>query len=472
MDVDPAGLAALSAWAYAVVLLLVAADAVVPLLPGESVVVVGGVLAAEGHLHPLVLLAAAAVGAVAGDAASYALGRRANRAGRPVHDYRGRVGWVLRWASSALDRRGALVIAAARFVPGGRTAATAVAGYVRFPPGRFLVAASCGGVVWAAYGTALGILGGRAFEDRAGLAVAAGLALALAVTGLVEAARRFRARPPVAGGISDPRPGSRVLNPSLASASVGLVVASPVDGGARPRPGPLPGLAPDVRRSRTDPPAMNALRRSCAPVQVTVTHSSPATVRVRLAGDLDVTGEPLLDDVVVMVLAADPAEVDIDAGDLVFVDLRGLRAIGDLCARLGRHATVTVSRTSRPLDRLVAVCASSGALTGLPASLAPAGRGPATDAGARTDAGAWTGAGAGVFVGASATADAAAAGARERWLGDRRGRCGRVGGRRRRSGAVPHPRPLTRVGNPSPVRPGAAPTPAKSCREPVAGPAR
>jgi anti-anti-sigma regulatory factor len=115
---------------------------------------------------------------------------------------------------------------------------------------------------------------------------------------------------------------------------------------------------------------MNALRRSCSPVQVTVSQPDAVTVRVRLAGDLDVTGESLLVDLAAAVVAAAPASVEVDAGDLVFVDLRGLRALGDLCARVGAAASVRVVRTSRALDRLVAVCASSGALSGLPAPLA------------------------------------------------------------------------------------------------------
>jgi anti-anti-sigma regulatory factor len=114
---------------------------------------------------------------------------------------------------------------------------------------------------------------------------------------------------------------------------------------------------------------MNALRRSCSPVQVTVSQPDAVTVRVRLAGDLDVTGESLLVDLAAAVVAAAPASVEVDAGDLVFVDLRGLRALGDLCARVGAAASVRVVRTSRALDRLVAVCASSGALSGLPAPL-------------------------------------------------------------------------------------------------------
>jgi membrane protein DedA with SNARE-associated domain len=241
VDVDMGSLVQLSAWAYVVVLGLVAADAVVPLLPSESVVIVGGVLAAEGHLSPWLVLLVAAAGALTGDLLSYTIGRRANRSGRAVADHRGRVGRVLRWASAALEDRGASVIAVARFVPGGRTATTAVAGYIRFPVARFAGAAAAGALLWAAYGTAIGYLGGRAFEDNTLLAVGAGLAVALAVTLLVEGVRRLRHRSPAdAPGPVAAGPVATALasgpptpaDPPPPGADRGLAAASPCDGGA------------------------------------------------------------------------------------------------------------------------------------------------------------------------------------------------------------------------------------------------
>jgi membrane protein DedA with SNARE-associated domain len=194
MDVDVASLVSLSAWAYLVVAGVVALDAVFPVLPSESAVIVAGVLAADGHLHPALVVLAAASGALAGDGLSYAVGRRVNRAGRSVDDLGGRLGKALRWAASALDERGASVISVARFVPGGRTATTAVAGYVGFPVARFAVAAGVGAVLWSGYAAGIGFLGGAAFEDDPLLAVAGGIAVAVAVAVGVEAVRSLRHR--------------------------------------------------------------------------------------------------------------------------------------------------------------------------------------------------------------------------------------------------------------------------------------
>jgi membrane-associated protein len=170
--------------AYVVVLLCVAIDAVLPMMPGEAVVVTGGVLAAAGELQLAVLLPATVVGALAGDCTAFALGRRAGRAGlgRALRARRGRR--AIRWAASALDRRGGPIVLAARFVPGGRTSAAVAAGFVRFPAGRYVGWSALAGVLWSMYAAGLGYLGGTVFTERPWAALLVALAVATAV-GLV-----------------------------------------------------------------------------------------------------------------------------------------------------------------------------------------------------------------------------------------------------------------------------------------------
>ncbi len=151
MVADLSGLAALATWAYLVVGALAAIDAVVPVVPSESVVVVGASLAARGDMDPLALLTAAAIGALAGDLTSFALGRLARRRWREIS---GRAGRALHWASDRLEADGERVIVTARFVLGGRTAATFAAGYLGHPTPRFARAAALGAVLWAVTGVA------------------------------------------------------------------------------------------------------------------------------------------------------------------------------------------------------------------------------------------------------------------------------------------------------------------------------
>ena len=92
-----------------------------------------------------------------------------------------------------LARRGGIVLIVARFVPGGRTAATLAAG-ASMPRARFLRLAAVAAVIWGAYGGLVGYVGGRAFEEEPWKGVAAGLLLAGAVAGAVEGVRWARRR--------------------------------------------------------------------------------------------------------------------------------------------------------------------------------------------------------------------------------------------------------------------------------------
>lgn len=206
-----ADVAGLSPWTYALVTALCAFDAVFPVLPGESVVVAAASLAASRGTQPWILLAAASVGALAGDLTSYALGRRARRRFSGPEDIDGRRGQALRWAGGRLADHGDSVIITARFIPGGRTATTFAAGYLGHPAGRFLRADLIGAVLWATNGVVLGYLGGQV-SDNPLVAMAAGLTLALVASGVLALVRRLR-------GTGAGPPGSRRTT-----------------GGGRPRP--------------------------------------------------------------------------------------------------------------------------------------------------------------------------------------------------------------------------------------------
>jgi membrane protein DedA with SNARE-associated domain len=186
-------------WSYLVIFAVAAVDAFFPLVPSETLMVVGGNLASSGDLVlPLVILSGAA-GAVVGDNISYGIGTLVGE--RTVKRWfsgeksRKR----LEWAERTLDERGAYIIIVARFIPGGRTAVTFSAGYVHsLTWRRFIVYDVVAGLVWATYATLLGYFGGKTFEDHPlwGVALALGIALSLGL--LVELVRHRRARRRVA----------------------------------------------------------------------------------------------------------------------------------------------------------------------------------------------------------------------------------------------------------------------------------
>jgi membrane protein DedA with SNARE-associated domain len=209
VDVDAyLDLVSASPWTYLAVLGLVLGDAIVPLFPGESAVVAASVLAADGELRIWLVWLAAAAGAFIGDTIMFTVGRLA---GPRVNAWiRGR-GWGERLdrAQVALDRRGASLIPAAQFIPGGRNLVMISAGGLGYPLRRFLPAEGVGVALWATFQTAIGYVGGRTFEGT-WTALLVSLAIAVAVGGAIELVdRRRRNRPdaPRTEGDGVPPPG-------------------------------------------------------------------------------------------------------------------------------------------------------------------------------------------------------------------------------------------------------------------------
>lgn len=191
MDLQIDDLANLAAWAYLVIFGFAIGDAVLPVLPSETAVILGGVLAQRGDLSAPIIVAAAATGAVIGDNVSYHLGRKANRSGKSPEEMSGRLGKMLGWAEAALASRGSQMIVLARFIPGGRIAITFGAGYVRYKRSSFVASTVLAGLLWATYATTIGYIGGHFFEERWWAGLGLGLAIAFGVAGLIELARKF-----------------------------------------------------------------------------------------------------------------------------------------------------------------------------------------------------------------------------------------------------------------------------------------
>ena len=152
------GLAALTSLAvaspvsYLAAVAIPALDALIPLLPSETPVIALGAATAGSHDPRIaVLVALAACGAFLGDNLAYLVGRRFGPFARRRLFAGARGGQRLDWARRSLERYGARVIVACRFIPGGRTAVTLACGLVGYPRRRFLAATACAGVLWAGY---------------------------------------------------------------------------------------------------------------------------------------------------------------------------------------------------------------------------------------------------------------------------------------------------------------------------------
>jgi len=137
----------------AVVLLLPALEAALPvigaLLPGQTAVVLGGVLAWHGHVTVEATLLTALTGAVLGNLAGYAVGRywksrvlaplRARSRGRRYTDR----------ALGLIERRGAGAVFVGRFTAVLRTLVPALCGATRMPLRRYLLWSVVSSAVWA-----------------------------------------------------------------------------------------------------------------------------------------------------------------------------------------------------------------------------------------------------------------------------------------------------------------------------------
>jgi membrane-associated protein len=168
-----------------------AADALLPVLPSETVVIAAAVLAANGQLSIALVVIAAGLGALLGDNGAYAVGdsglrRLADRFLRSEKSRR-----RLEWARSQLEDHGVWIIVVARFIPGGRTATTYTAGTVGMPwKRRFLPADGLAAALWAIYASGLGYVGGSSVENNLWLPMLIGACASTLVGGIAELVRR------------------------------------------------------------------------------------------------------------------------------------------------------------------------------------------------------------------------------------------------------------------------------------------
>jgi membrane-associated protein len=182
-----------SPWTYAFLFFIAALDVVFPIVPSETSVILAGVLAATGDLVLVAVIAVAAAGAILGDNTAYWIGRTLGD--RIVaRFFKGERRKRIDWAEEQIEERGGYLIVVGRFIPGGRTAITLVCGLLEMRWRRFIAFDVAAGVVWATYAALLGYFGGRTFEENPFKGFLVAFAIALVVTGAIEAYRYLRKR--------------------------------------------------------------------------------------------------------------------------------------------------------------------------------------------------------------------------------------------------------------------------------------
>jgi membrane protein DedA with SNARE-associated domain len=136
-------------------------------LPGETSLILFGVLASQGHYSVVAVIAVAAAAAIIGDNLGYWLIGR--KGGRALFE---RNRWLKRWADTAIPRaeglirrHGGKVVFFGRFVALLRFTAAWVAGLGQMPWWRFLFWNAAGGIVWATLVSLVAYFGGQTAAD-------------------------------------------------------------------------------------------------------------------------------------------------------------------------------------------------------------------------------------------------------------------------------------------------------------------
>ena len=188
----------LGPWTYALVAALAFAEtgAFIGLLaPGETAIVLGGVVAAHGDISLPAMIAIAWVAAATGDLASFTLGKRLGR--RFVITRGPRFGVTaprLERVEAFFDHHGPKAILVGRFIGLVRAVAPFLAGASGMRLRAFLPWSLLGTLVWTSAFTLVGYAFSNSFSAAAGVLTHGALAVAVAAAAALGARELIRAR--------------------------------------------------------------------------------------------------------------------------------------------------------------------------------------------------------------------------------------------------------------------------------------
>ncbi|WP_348770117.1 DedA family protein [Arthrobacter sp. E3] len=193
-------------WVIPLVSLFCLIDGFFLFLPSETAIVaLASISARTGSPNIWLLILGASIGAMIGDNIAYVMGRKLGTT---------RFNWMRRprgakafaWASRELEKRGAMLIFTARYIPVGRIAVNFTAGATHFPWRRFVVLDGIAVVTWAGYSVAVGTFAGRWVHDNPLLGVGIAIAFAIVIGFLVDHGMRFMHHFLERRGKLEPRP--------------------------------------------------------------------------------------------------------------------------------------------------------------------------------------------------------------------------------------------------------------------------
>jgi membrane protein DedA with SNARE-associated domain len=180
--------------AYALVGVLVFAEAAIMLgfvFPGETAVILGGVLASQHRINIVALIVLVVVCAIVGDSVGYYVGQRWGQRLLQFRPLRKRERLIER-ALEELNKRGGLAVFVARFSAFLRAVVPGLSGTSAMHYRTFFPANALGGLVWGTGFCLLGYFVGQKVESASGIAsyVLLGVIVVVIVTLSVRRRRR------------------------------------------------------------------------------------------------------------------------------------------------------------------------------------------------------------------------------------------------------------------------------------------
>lgn len=177
------------------------------IVPGETLVIVGGFYARIGNLTLALVSAVAVIGAVLGDNLGYWIGRRF---GRGFLERHGRKVLVtperLEAAEAYYERHGGKTVFLGRFIPVVRSVGFIVAGVSRMPWRRFFGYDLTGALIWGVGHSVIGYALGASYQRWERYATPVGLGLLVVLLFLIWGSKlAARRRQPPVGVDPDPR---------------------------------------------------------------------------------------------------------------------------------------------------------------------------------------------------------------------------------------------------------------------------
>ena len=162
---------------YPLLSLIIALDALCPLLPSETVLNLAGAFSgSQGVPDVRWIFGAAVIGAVIGDNLCFMLGSRLIRVVNQL-DPESRAGKTIKWVRANQNKRAGVTIIVARFLPWARWVATIVLASVRYNWFLFFIYDTIGVLLWVTIGVGVGYLGGAIMSDYPLLAMLVGVIL-------------------------------------------------------------------------------------------------------------------------------------------------------------------------------------------------------------------------------------------------------------------------------------------------------